>query len=318
MDLSIIIVSWNTCKLTADCVKSVIDNCSGVSYEIIVVDNASSDGSAGYIREHFPEVEVLENSSNLGFAAANNRGASAARGRYLLLLNSDTIVQEGAVEAMCRYLDENEDAALCTCKLLNEDGTLQWNVRRFPTFVAMLHRHTFFDYLKIFYTAREHYRMLDFDYDRDGDVDQVSGAVILVRASVYSELGGMDEHMHFYFEETDFCYRIVEKGYRVHYTPAAEIVHLGGASSDKLSSAEVQLLYFKGMMYYFRKNVGGVKAFGFVLLFKIGVLIYSIIETFKESLKFVIYKLVGKEFKPAKIRLNFNFLFKKMFSFLIS
>jgi hypothetical protein len=304
--------------LTGECIKSVIDNCRGISYEIIVVDNASSDGSAGYIREHFPEVNVLENSRNLGFAAANNRGAAAANGRYLLLLNSDTIVREGAIEAMYGYLEDNDDAALCTCKLLNEDGTLQWNVRRFPTFVAMLHRHTFFDYFKIFYTAREHYRMLDFDYDSDGDVDQVSGAVILVRRDVYREVGGMDENMHFYFEETDFCYQIVQKGYRIHYTPDATILHLGGASSDKLSSAEVQLLYFKGMMYYFRKNAGGLKTFCFVLLFKFGVLVYTILELIKEALKYVIYKPIGKKFKPMKIKLNFDFLVKKMLRFMIS
>jgi len=280
IDISIIIVNWNTRKVVSNCLRAIREAASDISKEIIVVDNASSDDSVVRIKSDFPEVAVIENKSNKGFAAANNQGYNTSRGKFILFLNSDTIVQRGSLQSMVSLLENHHDAGLCSCRLLNSDGSIQPNVRHFPSFRAMLFRYTFFKYLGLFKADRAFYRMRRFPYNEISQVDQVTGAVMMAKRSLLEKIGCMDEKLFMYFEETDLCYRIKEAGAAVYFTPDGEITHLGRASSDKVDSYKVQAIFFKSLFYYFRKHKGKARTFFFACVFKPGLFIYLTCEIF--------------------------------------
>jgi GT2 family glycosyltransferase len=242
--------------------------------EIIVVDNDSKDGSVEYVAQHFPEVQIIRNNHNRGFAAANNQGLAVATGRNILFLNSDTVVHKGALEAMAGLLDSNPRAGACGCKLVNVDGSVQPSVRHFPTFAAFLQRYTIFKYFGLFERARCYYRMREFDYSNYSEVDQIMGAALMVKRSVLEEVGPMDESFKLYFEETDLCQRIKKAGFSVYFTPAGQITHLKGGSSDALASATLLATFLESFFYYLRKHKGRAKTFFFGLVFKPGLCAY--------------------------------------------
>jgi len=293
-ELSVIIVNWNARPLLEGCLESIRSLDSRLRIEVIVVDNASSDSSVVSVRDNFPDVTLLENSENVGFAGANNQGAAISSGEYLLFLNSDTVVHKGAFEAMVELLRERSDVGICACRLLNRDGSLQPNVGNLPTYRAMMQRHTILKYFGLFKAARNNYRMRDFNYDRTEEVGHVLGAAFVMPRHLFERLGGMDENIFLYFEETDLCRRVQGVGYKIYYTPKGQITHYGGGSSNCLSSATVDMLFFRSMFYYFRKHNGIVKTALWGILFKCTALLYFFSRLLESSLRFCLYFAVSK------------------------
>lgn len=255
MILSILIVSWNTHDLLAQCLMSIAAHPPHGEYEIIVVDNASADGSAAMVRTRFPEVRLIENAANLGFAGANNQAIDCSRGGYLLLLNPDTVIEAGALAALVDFMDAQPTAGAAGSLLLNADGSLQDSCHRAPTLFRELWRLFHLDSL---YPLAQ-YRMDDWPQDTPRPVDTVQGAALIVRRGVIDRVGMMDPSYFMYSEEVDWCLRIRRAGWQIYWVPQSRIVHYGGQSTRQVASTMFVQLY-RGKLQYFRKHYGRVYA----------------------------------------------------------
>jgi hypothetical protein len=257
VDVSIIIVNWNTREVVQGCLTSIYEQTRDIDYEVIVVDNASTDGSAEMVKKNFPRVILIENSENRGFAAANNQGIAIAKGRYMLLLNSDTVVLDNAIAKIVSFADDNPDAAVMGCRVLNTDMTLQPTCFMFPSILNMLlstsYLYKLFRKSKFF--GRE--RMAWWGRNDVREVDVVTGCFMLVRRESIEQVGLMDERFFMYAEETDWCYRFKKAGYKIIFAPHAEIIHIGGESS-KLAAVEMALLERGSRLLFFKKHGGYV------------------------------------------------------------
>lgn len=275
MKLSIVIVAWNVREDLTACLRSIGD--TRERYQVIVVDNASTDGTAGAIRRDFPDVQLIGNEKNRGFAAANNQGFAIAQGEYLLLLNPDTVVGAGALETMLEFMEKHEDVGVCGSLLLNTDGTIQPSTRQFPGFRSAFYHGTIFRSVGLFRGHYQRYMMRDFKPNRATDVDQVMGAAFMTRRSVVDQVGPLDERFFVYYEEVDFCYRVKRAGWRVVIVPEARITHHGGASSEQVPIA-ARMMVLTSFMKYMRKHRGALQTALFNCLFKPGVLLRYISE----------------------------------------
>jgi GT2 family glycosyltransferase len=252
LDLSIIIVSWNTRDLLTRCLQSIYKTIDLPAFEVIVVDNASTDDSVGATRELFPKAQIIENRENLGFARANNRAAAISRGRYMLLLNSDAQLLENAVQAMFDLAEANPGAGIVGARLLNADSTFQASHTPFPNLwqefmiLSGLGRMLY----GCWYPSRGP------EEDRGPQiVDYVEGACLLVRHDAFEDVGGLNEGYFMYAEEVDWCYAMREKGWQVWYQPEARVIHLGGGSSqDRRTQREGDL--YRSRLQFFRKHYG--------------------------------------------------------------
>lgn len=242
MDLSVIVVSYNTCRLLDDCLASLYaaDAPPG-GVEVIVVDNASSDGSVAMVRRKYPQTILLASEENLGFSAANNRGSVLAGGDYLLFLNSDTVVGRDALSEPLAFMRDNPDAGALTVRLVYPNGERDPdNHRGFPTpWNAFCH---FTGLSKLFRgNPRFNGYFLDHeDFSKTHDVSVIAGSYMMMPRALDTELGGWDETYFFYGEDIDYCYRIHEAGYRIVYYPHVEVLHYKGASSGlRKESADI-------------------------------------------------------------------------------
>ncbi|MGI6273890.1 MAG: glycosyltransferase family 2 protein [Anaerohalosphaeraceae bacterium] len=274
MKLSIIIVSWNVKRDLLRCLSALCKNPCSQHSEQIVIDNNSSDGTVDAVRERFPEVTVIANAENVGFAAANNQGMDRAQGQYVLLLNPDTVVHPLALDRLIAFLDANPDVGACGPKILNEDGSPQGSVRRFPTFRGVLYAHTVCRMLGLFRRWHRRWMMRDFTFDRQADVDQIMGAAMMVRRTVIDEVGGLDADFFMYFEEVDWCYRIKQAGWRIVFVPDAVITHFGGRSSAQVPLKRVMML--TSLIAFFRKHRRPLPTFFFLLVFKFALVLRNI------------------------------------------
>lgn len=262
MDVSVCIVSWNTKDLLYNCIKSIKEKTFGVNYEIIIVDNASSDGSSEMVRVQFPECKLIESKDNLGFAKGNNVAVEEASGKYILYLNPDTEVVTNAIHGMFRFLETSKAYGAVGCKLTDVQGNIQFTcASAFPTplselsFLFLLNR--FFPKSKYF-SARE----LDYwDHMDSKDVDCLSGACIMAKRELIEKLGGFDGNIFMYSEDLDLCYRILKENQRIYYLSTETIIHNEGASSRKKNKLHFAALMQKQSNYYFiRKNYGEFRA----------------------------------------------------------
>lgn len=273
LDLSIIIVNWNTRDLTAKCLRCVESTVKKISYETFVVDNNSTDGSQDMVRRDFPTVKLIANTDNVGFARANNQAMKVAQGRYVLLLNSDAFVKENTLDHMVQFMDEHPDAGMAGCKLLYEDGSLQGSCFTFPTLLTELYialgLNSLFPKNKVF----GKYAMSDWDFNDVRPVDVIMGAFMLVRAELIPQIGMMDESFFMYSEEVDWCYRFAQAGWKVYFCPDVETVHLWGGSSKVVKVETLQRLY-KARVQFFRKHYGRLSAF----LFKLIIVFYALVR----------------------------------------
>jgi GT2 family glycosyltransferase len=249
MDVSVIIVNWNTKDILRDCLESVYEQAGDVDYEVIVVDNASTDGSVEMVRSDFEQVVLIENAENRGFAAANNQGMAVAKGRYVLLLNSDTVVLDGAIAKTVSFADVHPRAGVTGCRVLNPDRTLQPTCFMFPSILNMFLSSTYL--YKLFpknrFFGRE--RMTWWDRSDVRQVEVVTGCFMLVRREAIDQVGVMDERFFMYAEETDWCYRFRKNGWDVMFTPAGQIIHLGGQSAAKKPVATILQLRLSILMF---------------------------------------------------------------------
>lgn len=232
MDVTVIVVSWNTIEMTLSCLRSVFASACEVLFEVVLVDNGSSDGTVAAVSLEFPAVRIVANASNRGFAAANNQGVRESVGRNILLLNSDTIVGDCGIDRASQYLDAHPDVGGVGVRLLNSDGSLQRSILRFPSL-----SYNFLHYVTRILGARSrvHQRWSspaqDLDHGLEQDVPYVRGAYLMVPARVFSLVGLLDEAYFMYGEEADLCRRIWKSGHRIVYLPVADVVHHGGGSS---------------------------------------------------------------------------------------
>jgi GT2 family glycosyltransferase len=256
MDLSIIIVSWNTRELLAQCLESIYTYPPLGEFEVWVVDNASSHGSAAMVRERFPQVHLIENCENVGFARANNQAIRASTGRYVLLLNSDTIAQPNALARMVAFMGAHPEAGIVGAYILNPDGSPQYCFGKFPTLISEsafawgLNTHSPF-------SARFAPR-LGF---RDDFVatDWVVGAALMVRREVLERVGLLDESYFMYSEEIDLAYRVKQAGWQIFVLGAARVVHVGQQSSKQMPGRMKAQLYHSKVLY-FQKHHGQAAA----------------------------------------------------------
>jgi GT2 family glycosyltransferase len=252
VDVSVIIVNWNTCDLLRQCLQSVYAQTPSLDCEVIVIDNGSSDGSVDMVRREFGEVNLLVNGDNRGFAAANNQGMSVAKGRYILLLNSDTIILDRAIEKTIAFADEHPDTAVTGCRVLNPDRTLQNSCFMFPSILNWL---LFSTYLYRLFPRNRFFgreQMTWWLRNDSREVDVVTGCFMLVRKEAIYEVGLMDERFFMYAEETDWCYRFNAKGWKNRFTPDAEIIHVGGASAVRLGARRAQVTNSSFVRYMFK------------------------------------------------------------------
>jgi len=253
-DLSVIVVNWNTCRLLEACLQSVEAARKDLAVDVLVVDNGSTDGSVELVRERFPADELIANAGNRGYAAANNQAVERARGRYLFLLNSDAEVETAALRALVAYADDHPEAGVIGPKLLNPDGTLQPSGGRFPTPASTVASLLGLNRL----TGRPRYGT-GRDYSVPAEVDEVSGAAMLIRREVIDQVGGLDEGFAWGYEDVDYCLRARRAGWRVHYVPDARVMHHWGGT-QRLAPAPTILKAIAGRRRYFEKHYGRLTA----------------------------------------------------------
>jgi GT2 family glycosyltransferase len=230
MQLSVIIVSWNTRDLLRRCLVTLQSELAGIESEVFLIDNNSADGSADMVRAEHPWVRLTANDTNRGFAAANNQAMRVATGKYVLLLNPDTEVKTGSISTLMKFLDDNPKAGIVAPQLLNSDGSIQRSCRQFPTFLGMFYELLGLSRLFPNNAKFRQYKMLDFEHDVQCQVDQPEGACLLLRKQVVDEIGMLDEGYFMLFEEVDWCYRIKQAGWEIWFTPAAQVLHHYGQS----------------------------------------------------------------------------------------
>ena len=256
-DLSIIIVSWNVRELLEGCLRSIVGQ-SALTLQIIVVDGASSDGSAAMVAEQFPEVELVACQENVGFPRGNNLGLERANGRYILLLNPDTIVHGDALAQMESYLEENSQVGVVGPQLLNDDGSVQSSRRRFPTVNTAFFESTWLQPYAP-QALLDQYYVQDVADDETAVVDWVMGACLMTRQEVVAQVGGLDEAYFMYSEELDYCRRVHAAGWQVVYYPQAQVTHLSGKSSEQAVTYR-HINFNQAKLRYFRKYHGRLAA----------------------------------------------------------
>lgn len=257
-DLSIVIIEWNTIDLLRDCLRSVYENCTGLNVEVVVVDNASVDGSPEMVEAEFPQVIQIRNTENRGFAAANNQGFERCTGRHVLLLNSDTYVLGGVLKQSVAYLDSHPNVGAMGCRVLNPDRTMQRTCSMWPRLLDL-----FFMSSGLWKLKRPRifgrYQMTHWKRNSEREVEVISGCYLMVRQSVLEQVGPLDEDFFFFGEETDWCRRMRDAGWRLMFAPVGEIVHYGSASARKLNHRR-DLMLTDATIRLHRKHGGAAAA----------------------------------------------------------
>jgi GT2 family glycosyltransferase len=250
MDISIVIVNWNTQNLLRNCLKSINDTVRDVTFEIIVVDNASDDGSVPMLREEFPGVTLIKNSENRGFGAANNQAFAIMNGTYALLLNTDIVLTDNAIYELFSFMETHPGAAMACGQLLNRDGSKQNSIANFPTLLTLMTNISLLEYLfpKKFPSKR-------YKHTEPIEIESAIGACLIVRKTAMDEVGIFDERYFFFFEETDWAYRMHSAGWKIYHIPSAMIYHLQGQSIGRNVRSRIE--YYRSRYHFFKKWKSG-------------------------------------------------------------
>jgi hypothetical protein len=260
-DVSIVFTHWNVRDLLRDCLKSLKEKTTGLTYEIIIVDDGSTDGSVEMIRKEFPEVRLVENGTNIGVAKAYNRGAALATGRYMQMLNTDMVLVNNAVRILTDFLESHPEAGACCGKLRNPDMSTQVSYGSFPGLLQAFSETFGLRHLIPFIPWPQAGVCPDERVTEPLEAEYLSGADMLIRKEVIDRLGFFDERYTSYCEETDFCYRIRHQTpWKLYYVPQAEIVHFGGQSFSKVPEYRLRLMY-SGYNKFLTKHHGAVYSF---------------------------------------------------------
>ncbi len=301
MDLSICIVNWNTKELLRQCLKSIYKKTVGIDFDIIVVDNASQDGSVEMLREEFPQCTAIGSNDNLGFSKANNLAIKKTKGKYILFLNPDTELKTNALAGMVMFLEKNSEYGAVGCKLLNRDESIQFTcARKFPSpfkhlcFLLMIDR--IFPGFRLFSTTEMGY----WDHLDSREVDCLSGACILTRKNLLDQIGGFDENFFMYGEDVELCYRIKKNGWRISYLAEEEIFHFSGASSSQRKETSFSsVMQLESNYKFMARNYGEGKAFQFRISTFIGSL-------FRMIFIFIILPIISIYEKNQKEKLTYS------------
>lgn len=302
--LSVIIVSYNTREMTLACLQELHRSLGAVDADIWVIDNGSRDGSVDAVRDAYPEINVLDLGKNLGFGAANNLAMEQAKGEYFLLLNSDAFPIGDAVQELTAFLDAHPQVGVVGPRLLNKDGSLQLSCFRFPSPAQ-----AWLENLWISAVLPKQSRIGDYrrwNHDSERDVDFVIGACLLVRRDVFEAIGGFDPDFFLYAEESDWQRRIHDAGWKIMFTPAAQVTHLGGASGAS-TAGKTRDYFFSGLDKYVRKHhgLGGVVSMRLAMI--IGCAMRSILWLFV-----MLVRPANRSGALAKLRLHSWLLVRQM------
>lgn len=252
MRLSVCIVNWNTRDFLRDCLASLFEHPpASAEMEVIVVDNASGDGSAQMVQSEFPQVTLIANADNKGYADGNTQALAQAAGDYLLLLNPDVTVSTDSLTQAIAFLADHADAGAVGCRLIGLDGQVQHSVRGFPDPGPVLWEYLGFS--RLFPRSRVFgaYRMTWFGYDRIIEVDQPMGSFLLITRAAYTAVGGMDSQFPIFFNEVDWCWRAKrDHGFRIYFTPEAEVIHYGGGSTRQVKASMVRESHRSLLRFY--------------------------------------------------------------------
>ncbi len=276
-DLSIIIVNWNTKGHLQKCLDSIYNNTKDLVFEIIVIDNDSSDDSVKMVKDSFPQVNLIVNQKNVGFAAANNQAIRKSSGEYILLLNPDTIVMPNSIKIMFNFIKSNSDIGIVGPKILGSDGKIQLTcARNFPTLPRI-----FFDIStlsKRFPKSRifGSYSMGYWDHNDEREIDSILGACMLIRRKMLDKIGLLDENFFMYAEDTDLCMRAKKANWKIWYLPKAQIVHFGGQSS-RIDIENMTIESQESMYKFFKKHRGIIYAHLFRILIAFSLLFWNLL-----------------------------------------
>lgn len=255
MKLSVVIICWNDLRVIPECLRSIYAGTHSIDFEVLVSDNGSTDGSLEFIRQNHPDVRVLENGANLGFGKGNNVGIRASNGDYVLILNPDTIIHDGALDRLVQFADQHPEAGAFGCRVLNPDGTYQTSARLFPTV-----RRYWVSALGLKKLANVSRMFLYEEYPRwfgetERPIDWQSGCCVMFRGGLLRSLGGFDEQFFYHFEEVDLCRRVWSSGHPILFTPDAVITHLGGQSVGRFP-VRFEIEKHRNRYRYFYKHFG--------------------------------------------------------------
>ncbi len=246
LDISIIIVNWNTKALLLDCLASIYNTVNKITFEVWLVDNASTDGSVEAAKNRYPDINVIQNERNLGFAAANNLAFKQMKGNYALLLNTDATLIDDAAEELFNFMEDRPKVGIACGQLLNTDGSKQNSIANYPSLLSLLCNETFLRILlpNKFPSKRK-------KYSSPVEVDSCIGACMIVRKEAMDEVGTFDEGYFFYLEETDWAYRMKQAGWNVFFVPSARIFHAQGKSVG--NTANKKIMFYRSRYYFFKK-----------------------------------------------------------------
>jgi len=260
MDLSIIIINWHSADYIKKCLLTIYENLKDLTFEVIIVDNASYDISEQFLKKQHPGIIYVQSPENIGFGRANNLGFKYSSGEYLLFLNPDTEITDSAINIMFNYMQSLSNAGVVGCKLLNSDTSIQTScIRAFPT---ILNQSLDSDYLKLTFRKLDLWGIKPlFDNDPNPvEVDVISGACIMIRRGVFEEIGLFSRDYFMYSEDVDLCYRVKQKGYKIYYIGGAIIIHHGGGSSETISDFYSTLVKQESRIIFFNKTKGKLYA----------------------------------------------------------
>lgn len=282
MDLSVVIVNYQTFELTKNTINSIFEYSYPFSLEVIVVDNASSDDSLSKLKDYFKDkVKFIASAENNGFAAGNNQALNVSQGKYVLLLNSDTIVWEDTLESIYNYMEKHTDVGACGCRVLLENGELDKACKRsFPNV-----KNSFFRLFHIPTNSE------DDDYNLDNlpdgeiyEIDCLTGAFMFIRKTALDEVGFLDETFFMYGEDIDLCYRIKQAGWKIVYYGKSKITHLKGASSKKQKSKLIYEFY-RAMYIYYNKHHAKESLFIVNIVVYLGIVVLCVLKLFLNLFK---------------------------------
>lgn len=282
MDLSVVIVNYQTFELTRNTINSIFEYSYPFSYEILVVDNASTDDSLSKLQDYFKDkVTFIASKENNGFAAGNNQALRIAKGRYVLLLNSDTIVWENTLEDIYNYMEKHTDVGASGCRVLLENGDLDKACKRsFPNV-----KNSFFRLFHIPTNSKDdNYNLDDLPDDEIYEIDCLTGAFMFMRAEALNEAGLLDETFFMYGEDIDLCYRIKKAGWKIIYYGESKITHLKGASSKKQKNKLIYEFY-RAMYIYYKKHHASESSFLVNIVVYIGIVVLCILKLFLNLFK---------------------------------
>jgi N-acetylglucosaminyl-diphospho-decaprenol L-rhamnosyltransferase len=253
VDLSIIIVNYHHSQMLKDCLESLNRTIQKIQFEVILIDNSSTDDGLASILKRFPKTQFINNSENIGFAPANNQGAKIANGDFLLFINPDTIMTEGAIESMLDYIRSDSSIGIIGPKVLNPDQTIQYSCRKFPTiWSGLFNRYSLMTQFFPNNRYSKDYLMLDYDHKSIRSVDWVSGCCMMISTPIFKKINGFDENYFLFIEDVDLCQTIKKIDLKVVYFPNSKIFHKISSSNSK-STSRIIIKRHQGMIYYNQK-----------------------------------------------------------------